>query len=69
VSGLNATLLAGDVNQDNAVDITDLLALISSYNKVDPDPEYKIAADFNRDGANDITDLLALIANYNKLGD
>ncbi len=69
VSGINGTLLAGDANNDNAVDIGDLLILIAAYNKISPAIAYQVSADFNRDGANDIADLLLIIANYNKLGD
>jgi hypothetical protein len=65
VSGVNFTLRGGDINDDNAVDITDLLALISVYNTPAPnDP----ATDINCDGTHDITDLLILIGNYNALG-
>jgi hypothetical protein len=66
---LNLTLKTGDANDDNAVDITDLLALIAHYNQVSPASSYLEAADFNGDGSNDITDLLLLIGNYNQMGD
>jgi len=69
VSNANATLLAGDANDDNAADIGDLLLLIAHYNKNAPSADYLNAADFNDDGANDISDLLLLVANYNKQGD
>jgi photosystem II stability/assembly factor-like uncharacterized protein len=68
ISGLSASLLVGDVNDNNSVDITDLLLLIASYNQVAPAAGYSGAADLNGDGTNDITDLLLLIANYNKVG-
>jgi hypothetical protein len=68
VTGVNFTLRTGDVNDDNAVDITDLLALIGAYNQVSPAAGYLPVADFNGDNTNDITDLLSLIANYNQLG-
>jgi hypothetical protein len=66
---LQATLRAGDTNEDNAVDITDLLTLIGAYNQVAPATSYLEAADFNGDGINDIADLLLLIANYNREGE
>jgi len=68
VTNANATLLAGDANNDNFADISDLLLLIAHYNKVSPTSDYSDAADFNCDGADDIADLLLLIANYNKQG-
>ncbi len=69
ITGANITLLAGDVNNDNAVDISDLLLLIAAYNQISPAAGYSLAADLNGDGTNDITDLLMLIGNYNVLGD
>lgn len=69
VTGIAATLKAGDVNGDNAVDISDLLLLIGAYNQVSPASGYLEAADFNSDGTNDINDLLLLITNYNQMGD
>jgi hypothetical protein len=62
------SLLAGDANGDNFVDITDLLLLIGAYNQVNPASGYLEAADFNGDGINDIADLLLLIGNYNREG-
>jgi hypothetical protein len=63
------TMRSGDANGDNAVDITDLLALIAHFNQNAPSSDYAEAVDFNGDGRNDISDLLLLIANYNQLGD
>lgn len=65
---LTFDLLNGDINNDNVADITDLLALISAYNKVSPAPGYSVEADLNADGVDDIGDLLILISNYNKIG-
>jgi hypothetical protein len=69
VSNADATLLAGDSNDDNFIDITDLLALMGAYNQAAPATGFLDAADFNSDGINDIADLLLLIGNYNKQGD
>jgi hypothetical protein len=70
--GANVSLLTGDANNDNAVDISDLLVVIGAYNQLaqtPPDnPNYNFAADFNEDNVVDIADLLLLIGNYNKLG-
>ena len=65
---LNATLKAGDANNDNAADIRDLLLLIAHYNQVAPSNDYSEACDFNSDDRNDIADLLLIIANYNQIG-
>jgi hypothetical protein len=69
VTDANVLLLAGDANNDNFVDISDLLLLIEHYNQTSPNAGFLDAADFNGDGANDITDLLLLIGNYNQQGD
>ena len=73
VTGLTATLKAGDHNGDNAVDVADLLAIINHYNQQQNNPannsNYLEVADFNLDGANDVADLLTVINNYNQLGD
>ncbi len=63
------SLIAGDANDDNAIDIADLLILIAHYNQFVPAADYLEATDFNSDGANDLADLLLLVANYNRLGD
>ncbi len=69
ITNANATLLAGDANNDNFADIADLLLLIAHYNQASPNAGYSDAADFNCDGVDDIADLLLLIGNYNKQGD
>ena len=69
VSEVNLTLLTGDANNDNSVDIQDLLLLIHAYNHVFSDADYLGAADFDDNGANDVFDLTFVIANYNKKGD
>ncbi len=69
VANANATLRAGDANNDNFVDISDLILLIGAYNQSSPAAGYNATADFNADGSNDIADLLLLISNYNQQGD
>lgn len=69
IANANATLLAGDANNDNFVDIADLNLLIPAYNQISPAAGYSAAADFNADGKNDIADLLLLVGNYNVQGD
>ena len=69
---LTFDLLNGDSNNDNFVDVTDLLAIINSYNQKKNfpanNPNYRPEADFNKDGADDVADLLIVINNYNKQG-
>jgi len=59
----------GDGTRDNAVDIADLLVLITAYNKISPAAGYNASVDFTLDGANDIGDLVLLIGNYRAIGD
>ena len=67
------TFLNGDATGDNAVDISDLLLLISHYNqrKNTPanNPLYLASVDLNNDSSDDISDLLIIIGNYNRRGD
>ena len=66
---VNAALRAGDSNNDNVVDVTDLLAIINHYNQTSASSNYLVDADFNNDGVDDVSDLLIVINNYNQLGD
>ena len=68
-NNFNVVLPAGDANNDNRVNISDLLALIRVYNTPASGGGFTDSTDFNCDGQNDIADLLLLIANYNTVGD
>ncbi|MCS6776552.1 MAG: dockerin type I domain-containing protein [Chloroherpetonaceae bacterium] len=69
-TGINATLLAGDANDDNAVDVFDLAVLIDSFDSAEGDPNWNDgAADFNCDGAVDVLDLALLIQNFDQAGE
>ena len=68
-AALDATLRAGDANEDKAASIHDLILLISHYNQALPSNNYSEAAGFNSDGSNDIADLLLLVGNSNQIGD
>jgi len=63
VSGVTATLLPGDVNNDNSVDIADLSALADAFYTGPNDPFWNPQADLNCDGGVNITDL-SLLADY-----
>jgi len=56
------TLLAGDMNGDNVVDILDLANLAQHYQSTDP------AVDLNADGIVDILDLALAAGNYQRQG-
>ncbi|MCS6776861.1 MAG: dockerin type I domain-containing protein [Chloroherpetonaceae bacterium] len=63
------TLLGGDANNDNFVDVLDLSALIESFDTSSGDPGWNNGvADFNCDGAVDVLDLDLLIRNFDLSG-
>ena len=68
---LQATLPAGDANNDNSVNIADFGRLINAYGSQQSDPTsgYDANADFNGDGTVDIADFSLLTANFGAEGD
>ena len=73
VSGVTASLNAGDINGDNAVDSSDFGLLIGAYgdtyNPVSPTaPASDVEADLNSDGSVDSTDFGLLIGSYGQIG-
>ncbi|TDA68929.1 MAG: PKD domain-containing protein [Clostridia bacterium] len=68
-------LRAGDVNDDNVVNLQDLTLLASAYrsdaNSADPAvrDQYNPAADFNEDDRVNLQDLTLLAENYRQVGD
>jgi subtilisin family serine protease len=69
VSNLTINLLAGDIREDNKVDINDLGVLASAFGSTPSSGSWNEAADLNCDGKVDITDLGLLSNNYGKTGD
>ena len=69
VNGLSATLLPGDVNGDNRVDISDLGLLADAFNTTPDDASWNENADLDCDGKVDIADLGLLSDNFNSAGD
>jgi hypothetical protein len=63
------TLLGGDSNNDNSVDLLDYFELSDSYNLVLGDSGYNAQADFNGDDSVDLLDYFILSDNYNQSGD
>ncbi|NRD73044.1 hypothetical protein HQQ94_07275 [Shewanella sp. VB17] len=63
------TLLGGDCNGDNSIDIADLTMLLAAYRSQKSDgAPYTSAADFNRDNQINIQDLSLLGSNFGKQG-
>jgi hypothetical protein len=54
----------GDIDGDGDTDLSDLAALLASYNKCDGDPGYEPAADYDGSGCVDLSDLAFLLADY-----
>src|SRR5262249_50286366 len=69
VSGVAATLLAGDCNDDNRADVDDLGILALAFNSRPGDLMWDSRADLNCDGAVDLSDLGLLALNFNTEGD
>lgn len=70
LSGLDlGEFLAGDANDDNAVDVLDLSILIEAFDAGLGDPNWNPGADFNNDGGVDVFDLDLLISNFDAVGD
>lgn len=63
------TLLEGDANDDNVVDITDYSIYLASAGKSTGDPGFDSRADFNEDGTVDSLDFSLLYSNYGQSGD
>jgi PKD repeat protein len=63
------TLKGGDVNNTNIINLADLGALLSSYNKTTGDTGYLTNADLNGNGIVNLADLGLLLFNYNTAGE
>jgi hypothetical protein len=63
VTGLKASLINGDANDDNHIGLLDLGAILSSFGSNDP------AADLNGDGHVGFLDLAIVLTNFGLLGD
>ena len=63
------SLLSGDCNNDNYVDIGDFGILVNSYNSSQGNSGYDSRCDLNCDGVIDISDFGLLVNNYGTAGD
>ncbi|MBX7134287.1 MAG: hypothetical protein K1X67_16560 [Fimbriimonadaceae bacterium] len=68
VAGQNFSLINGDANDDNTVDIADYAMLSSSYGKSLGDVGYLSGADLNGDDSVDIADYAILSSKYGQSG-
>lgn len=69
VANVQITLLAGDANNDNVVDVLDLALVIGAFDALEGDAHWNPGADLNVDGSVDILDLDLLIRNFDLTGD
>jgi hypothetical protein len=71
-SGANSvnfgTLRAGDVNNDNAVSLSDFSLLATTFNRTSGQAGYDARADLNGDGAVTLADFSLLASNFNLVG-
>lgn len=68
-TGVNASLVNGDCNGDNEVDIGDFAMISSAYGKCVGEPGFQPDADLNGDECVDIGDFAIMSANYGEVGD
>jgi len=59
-------LIAGDLNGDNAINMSDIIVLAKSFNSISGDLKYSQSIDLNRDGAINMSDVLIVAMNFNK---
>ena len=63
------TLLEGDTNNDNVIDLLDVWAVQASYGKSTGDAGFNPLCDFNENGSVGSTDISMLLLNFGKSGD
>ena len=66
----HSTLLAGNIDGNNTIDLTDLIDLLNVYGAISGDAAYASQpyADLNLDNTVDLTDLIMLLNNYGDSG-
>lgn len=69
INGADASLIAGDCDDDNSVGIGDYALVSASYNTCFPDPGFDDRSDLTGDTCCDIADYAILSANYGLNGD
>ena len=64
-ASVNFSLINGDINNDNRINVLDYIQLKANYNKTDV---VDYPADLNGDGRINVLDYIILKRNYNKIG-
>jgi pectate lyase len=57
---------AGDINGDNAINMTDIIQIAKGFNALKGDSSYNEAYDLNMDGAVNMTDIIIIAAYFGK---
>jgi len=68
IGSVNAPIVlwVGDFNQDNAINIADIMAMLTGFNTGINDEKYKPDYDVNKDNSINIADIMAVARNFNK---
>jgi uncharacterized protein (DUF2141 family) len=69
LSGVDATLVPGDLNGDNVIDLSDFALVASAYGSNPTSPNWNSNADLNGDGVVNIEDFALLAQDYGLTGD
>jgi alpha-tubulin suppressor-like RCC1 family protein len=69
VAGISPSLLAGDINGDNVVDLNDFSLLAEAFGSDSSSANWNVYADLNCDGVVDLNDFSLLAANFGVAGD
>ncbi|MCE9557788.1 MAG: hypothetical protein K8R88_02440 [Armatimonadetes bacterium] len=63
------TLVNGDANDDNVIDLSDYTIVVTAFNAVPSSDNWDVRADLNGDGVVDLTDYTIVVTNFNQIGD
>jgi endoglucanase len=69
LSTQNAPVLmwCGDMNQDGAINMSDIMEIATSFNTSSGSANYNVNSDFNRDNAVNMSDIMAAANSFNKV--
>ena len=69
VSGLSLSLINGDVNGDNTINLADLVAMAAAWRTTPGSAKWNANADLNGDGTVNLSDWMIAAKNWRKSGD
>jgi probable HAF family extracellular repeat protein len=67
--GLSVSLINGDVNGDNTINLADLVAMAAAWRTTSSSSNWNVNADLNGDGVVNLADWMIAARNYRKTGD